>query len=150
MTRARWWAVAALLLGATALLWRSLKTEAAPAGLAGDSPRVKALLRERRDELRQAFKARNKEYLAGRIATDALMELSRLLVQAELEAAEKPADRVAPLQAHLEIARDTEKIVKARHDAGRAPVTDLHLARAARMDVEIALLRAKDRLPPGK
>ena len=150
MTRARWWAVAALLVGATAL-WRSVRTtEAAPVGKAGDSPRVKALLKERRDELRQAFKARTKEHLAGRVATDALMEVSRLLVQAELEAAEKPADRVAALQAHLDVARDVEKLVKARHDAGRCPVTDLHLARAARMEVEIALLRAGGKVPAGK
>jgi hypothetical protein len=150
MTRIKW-AAAALLLGAAALLGRSARTtEAAPVGKVGDSPKVKALLKERRDELRAAFKPVRRDLLAGRITLRGALEVSRQLLQAELEAAEKPADRVVALQAHSKVARDMETRIEAAFKAGTCSVTDLHLTRATRLEVEIALLRAGGKVPAGK
>jgi hypothetical protein len=149
MTRARWWAAAALLAGAVALFWRSADPEAAPAGKAGDSPKVKALLKERREELRQAFKALRMELLAGRVTTDVVLQVSRRLLQAELEVAERPADRLAALRAHYKAVKEIEDVVTAGFNAGRVKAADHHLTRAARMEVEITLLRAGGTVPAG-
>src|SRR4051812_42159462 len=56
--------------------------------------KIKALLEERRDILRAAWKNRQEAFRAGRLGSVELARDSELLLEAELELAATPAERV--------------------------------------------------------
>jgi outer membrane protein TolC len=109
---------------------------------AEDSAEVKKLLTERRDELRTALRLTEEMYKTGGADFGKVLEVSRLLLRAELALAEKPAERIATLQRHFKIVCEMEDVTRARYEAGQITKADLHLMRAERLSVEIELLRA--------
>jgi hypothetical protein len=98
-------------------------TLAAPPGKKGDSAEVKALLKKRRDVLKEAAEAGRKQFLAGLAGAPVTAELARELLKAELELATTDAQRVAAHEAYFEAMRELEKIAKGRFDAGRLLAT---------------------------
>jgi hypothetical protein len=115
--------------------------EAAPAP-GGDSTEVKKLLKERLEALRNAVLALQEEYKAGRGTAELFIETARPLLEAELELATKPAERIAAHQAYFKLLVMVDEIVKARYEAGQVRVAEFYLARAARLKAEIELRRA--------
>jgi hypothetical protein len=107
-----------------------------------DSAKIRALLEQRRDALREVVKAHLKAFEAGRATLLGLEGDSRRLLRAELELARLPEQRIAAHRAHLELMRKCEKYATEAYDAGRVTVADFQRARAARMGAEIGWLRA--------
>jgi hypothetical protein len=104
--------------------------------------KIRKLQVERRDVLKNAVRAREQAYLAGRASPEALLKLSGLLLEAELDLATTAQQRIAAHAAELGRAREMEKVTTARYEAGQTTQADYHLARAARLKAEINWLKA--------
>jgi hypothetical protein len=109
---------------------------------------------EKDSELKKLLIARYNEHLAqllevndlvqrGAKPPDILMYPGAQFVQASLELMDKPADRIAIITEYVELAKVSERVFEAQHQAGLAVEADLHHARYLRIDAEIQLLRAK-------
>ena len=68
-----------------------------------------------------------------------------MLGKAQLDLCDTNAERVAVLERMLAQARDYEKIAAERVKAAATPTTTLLKAKLSRLDVEVALERAKDK-----
>jgi hypothetical protein len=108
----------------------------------GDSPEVKALLKERRDALAKAVEARSAEYLAGRGTQAAMLRVCRELLKVKLELAMEPAERIAAHEEHFNAMRKFAEVVKEGFEAGRIKAADHFEMHAARLEAEIGLRRA--------
>jgi hypothetical protein len=148
-----------LRLGAAALvvlLLAGVGDAAAPAGLgkapdAATQAKIKALRVERRDALRNVLKAHWDAYSTGVSGAAPTLErigkTARLLLGAELDVASSRAERIAAHEAHVKVMKKIEGFILSRARAGRGTMADTELARAARLEAEIALLRAGGKLP---
>lgn len=121
---------------------RHLREKAGDKPMADEAARIRKLLSERRDTLREAVKARQEEFEAGKADAYCLLDASHLLLQAELELLEKAEERLAAHQAHRERMRVCERKEEALYKAGRRPLSEVLQSRAARLDAEIGLVRA--------
>jgi hypothetical protein len=125
----------------------SVSAAPVPAGLdAATQAQIKALQKERRDALRDAIKATQKAYEAGRVTWDSFVRVSRRLLDAELALATTAAERIAAHEAHVAILRNAEQLAKGRYEAGHLIFAEYQIARAARAKGEIELLRAGGKL----
>ena len=115
-----------------------------------ESDKIKALLKERRDVLRNAVEARTQEFEAGRGTLGVLLHVSRELLNAELELATTPEKRFDAYAGHFNALRKIETITKEGYDAGRVKVADYFEIRAARLEAEIQMRRAEAELKPKK
>jgi outer membrane protein TolC len=104
--------------------------------------RIKKLLTERRDTLKKAVDARKEEFEAGRITLDEMLGVAKKFLQAELDLATKPAERLAAYEEFLKVAKESEEILKTKYEAGRASQVDYFLAKAARLEAEAGWLKA--------
>jgi hypothetical protein len=125
----------------------------APAEPPGDSPEVKKLLGQRVAALKKAFEAKKAELLAGRGTAAEMIEVTVDLANAELELASTPAKKREILLRILKAAVETDGVMLARYEAGRATTAEFYKARAFRLKAEINLRRAggtppKDIKPP--
>jgi hypothetical protein len=122
------------------------------AATAGDTP-LKKLQKERFNERLKAAEKINAALRSGQVTGADFDGYVRLLLTladngAELEG--KPADRVKWLELRIEVLKRAEKIASDRTAAGSEPAQVLHLAKAARLDAEIDLLKLKESLKPDK
>lgn len=115
-----------------------------------ESPEVQKLLKERRDALRSATLARTQEFEAGRGTLGAFLHVSRELLRAELELAANPKERFDAQASHVNAMRKVDEIVTAAYKVGRMKAADHYEMRAARLEAEVGLLRARARLKDGK
>jgi hypothetical protein len=109
---------------------------------AATQEKVRKLQVERRDVLKKVLDMRLRLLKAGKGTIDGPMKASRRLLAAEPELATNAKDRLAAHAAHLEVARQVEKLAKALSDAGVCNPVDYHAAQAARLEAEIGWLRA--------
>jgi hypothetical protein len=107
-----------------------------------DTAEVKKLLKERVDVLRSVVEARQQGLKMGIGTVGSLAEAYRELTQAELEAADTPAKRMAALLEGYKRAAEVERRVERMFEAGDASRADAMAARAARIKAEIELRRA--------
>jgi outer membrane protein TolC len=108
---------------------------------------IAKLQKERVKVLREAVRSTKAEYEAGRVTTDYLALVARDLLQAELELAAKPAERIAARQAYLALTVEVHKLSEAKFAAGHLTRSDLALAQAARLKAEIDLRREGGKPP---
>ncbi len=101
------------------------------------------LLEERRDVARNVLALRRQQVEAGRCSQDVLVDAARMVFEAEMALAEKPADRVALLRKHLEGLKKAEEFARARYEVGLLSPTDILTIKAAQLDTEINLVRAQ-------
>jgi hypothetical protein len=114
---------------------------------------LRKLQKERYNAALKEVQLRYEYVKAGKaLALDVIADASRRLLDAELDLAEKPADRVAVYEKQLEFAKDVEKIIEARAAAGFRDFSaaDVEQARYARLTAEVNLLRAKKDVPKSK
>jgi RNA polymerase sigma factor (sigma-70 family) len=142
-------AMAGAVLGAALLVHRPTAAQP-PAGLArmrtgplqADGPEVKALVKERKELLQQEVQELWRMFEAGRGLLTPLLAASRQLLQAELELATTPADRVAAHERHFSQMDKCEQIVKLAYEARRMNAPAYYEMRSARLEAEIGQLRA--------
>ena len=149
MSSARRWCLA---IGLAALL-----LVAASRSMSGDAPRdpagepkgdkVKELLKERLAVLQEAAKLAAQDYQTGKASFDRLHQARMAVLSARLELGETDQERGAILEEAVALAKDNEKTATALYQAGKAPASDPLLARAGRLEAEIALERAKAKTP---
>jgi hypothetical protein len=74
-------------------------------------------------------------------------EVRRLLLNAELDAAEKQSDRITLYQNFVNGMKEYEKMVAQRVETARAPRSSFLKVKAIRLEAEIHLERAKMKNP---
>jgi hypothetical protein len=105
--------------------------------------KIKKLLTQRRDLLKKTLDLHFRAIQGGgALRADRLTKLSKELLQAELDLAATPKERLAAHEARLELAKRIEKTVRKAHEAGGATTIDLNLAEADRIEAEVGWLRA--------
>jgi hypothetical protein len=110
---------------------------------------VRKLLKERYNEALAEARARHALILAGKTLVDETFDAFQRFVNAGLEVADTPAARVALLKQYVELAKEVERIVSERVQAGQVQRADLHRARYIRLDAELQLLRAQAKAKGG-
>lgn len=105
--------------------------------------KVKELQKERIATLEKLVDQLTKLARAGRVEFAEAMEARRRLLQAELDAAEKGADRISLYKKALDSLAKYEQLANVRWQAGRATETTVLKIKARRLEVEIQLERAK-------
>jgi outer membrane protein TolC len=111
--------------------------------------KLKALLKERVEVLQEALRITQAEYKAGRNTLENVHESWHELFKTELELCETPVERIAVHQKILAIAQEIEKMTQEQWDAGRNTKGALLRSKAARLDVEIGLLREQMKIKTG-
>jgi hypothetical protein len=116
---------------------------AKPLEIKGGDGELRRLQKERYNAAVQEAQARWQEYLAGRCDVDALSAVSRRVLDAGAPLNDKAADRVAFFAQYAELARDMDRVARARHEAGKIPISQAAHARYMRLDAEIRLIQAR-------
>jgi hypothetical protein len=133
-----WLATGGAWSSATAAAAKDVPTEQ-------EAKKLKELLTQRCDALKELAEYYSKNLKQGTYPYDRnVYEAFRSLHLAELELCEKQADRTAASQRFLDMAKDAEAQQEKRSKAG-APSISFPLAKAARIEAEIGLLRAKEK-----
>ncbi len=111
--------------------------------------KLKELLNERLATLRDLVKATQAAYLTGKVSFDRLHQAQRALLHAELELCDLDKERITVLVKAVALAKDFEMNALERYKSGAATQSDVLLGTAARLEAEIALERAKSKMPAG-
>ncbi len=119
------------------------KKKEEPPAPAKDNAEVQALLKERLEVAKHGYAAARQEYEAGATGSEALVQWSEKVLEAELDRTDKKDERLALLKKHIERLQDAEEIQKARYDAGRVSIKDYDAAKLARIEAQLRLAREK-------
>jgi hypothetical protein len=126
---------------------------APPSGQPGEEPpaeergarKLGELVAERLAFAKTDYRAREEHFIAGRVATDSVVESAQRLLHAGLEAANSKAQRVATREEHAARMKKIVDINWARYKEGRASISDHATARYFYLDACIELEREKTR-----
>jgi hypothetical protein len=131
----------ALVVGAG--LWVSTALSEGAVAAEGDSPKVQALQRERLGILREAQSQAKAAYEAGRATAAEYQEAARAAFEAEMAAADTPAQKLAAAVKLFEMEAHAESVAEARHKAGQGTSLELLSAKAARLEAQIEVEKAR-------
>ena len=121
-------------------------TALTPRRLTADEPargRLDDLLKERLAVLAEIAKQTAAEYRIGKVTIDRVHHAQMAVLSARLESAKSGKERLPILEEALALAKESEKTATQLYETGRAPASDPLVAKAARLEVEIALEREK-------
>ena len=104
---------------------------------------IKPLQKERVKLLTELLEIRTAQYNIGAFSIEYLHDAMTDLGNAQLDAADKPEDRIAVLEEGVKRETDFLKIVQARFDAGTVTKADVRQAQSCLLDVRIRLLRER-------
>ena len=142
MLRSRFLAAVLILAGAS-LLISAEATQKAPAKTAAAPA---ALLQDRVDAAQQVFEQDLQRLKAGVLADDGqLSRWSERWLEAELALKTNPAARIAALEAHLQRAKEVEKIATQYAQTGQGQVSAAQAARYFRTEAELRMLQERAR-----
>jgi hypothetical protein len=111
--------------------------------VAGPNSELDKLLTKRFEAAAREEQACSALYNYGRIALDDVLEAIAQRAYAGVEASQTPAERVQRLEERLEQAKEFEGIVRDKFESGLELPQGMHQATYARLDAEIALVRAR-------
>jgi uncharacterized protein (TIGR00725 family) len=114
-----------------------------------DDP-LRKLLKERFNYALAEIEARYHRCLAGTGTDEVLFEAAQRLLQAGLEVADTAEARLKLREQYLELAREVERIIALKVEAGKEQIAELERARYFRADAEIQVLREKAKAKAGK
>jgi outer membrane protein TolC len=112
----------------------------------GESAKIKELQKERLAVLKEAARFAKERMRNGQGTADELREAERMLLDAELDLCNNDKERVEILERHLAQAQEIEKMMDQLAKAGLLGTKSTLLAKADRLQVEIALARAKEKI----
>ncbi|AMV27882.1 hypothetical protein VT84_25995 [Gemmata sp. SH-PL17] len=107
--------------------------------------KVKQLQKERIAALKEAADQLSALHKNGRTSFDEVLETRLLALTAELEAAEKPADRITLYKNIVDVLKEYEQWANARVEAARGIAATALKIKARRLDAEIHLEQASTR-----
>ena len=102
---------------------------------------IKALQQERIAVLAKAAKYILQQYKEGRIVFGTVVLAQADLVKAQLEATDKPEERISLLEEQLQLAETALECAKRGFEAGATTKADVLQAKANALDIKIKLLR---------
>lgn len=105
--------------------------------------RIKELLRERHATLKEVASTISSQYEAGQASSDLVYAANLAVHQAELDLCDTDKERVAVFEKMLPEAKAAEKDAGAAHQNGRENASVALKAKVNRLEIEIALERAK-------
>jgi hypothetical protein len=105
--------------------------------------KVDELLKERLATLKELVSVTKAAYQKGTGTFAEVSQATGLLLGAELELCASAKERIAVHEKVVALARDNERVTAKLHESGHAARTALLSARAARLEAEIALERAR-------
>ena len=136
-----------LALGAAVLLAVPARSQGPPPAAKRpaeeSAKKVKELQKERITVLKELTQQLTDLYKHGRAPVDELLDARTRLCQAEREAAETDAQRVALDQAFVDALKGFETQAEAMRQAGRGTTAAVLKVKAKRLEVEIQMERAK-------
>ena len=107
--------------------------------------KLKVLLKEKLAVAQEVVAIATKAHKNGDTSIDAVVEANQVVGKAQLELCDTSAERIAVLERMLAQAKDFEKSVAELVKVAAAPKTTVLKARLNRLDVEVALERAKEK-----
>ncbi|MCE9564114.1 MAG: hypothetical protein K8U57_18885 [Planctomycetes bacterium] len=111
--------------------------------LEASAKKIKELRKQRIDTLQTAADVSLKLAQSARLEISEAMETRIALHKAQLDAAEKPSDRLIIYKWVLESLQELEELAKARKVAARGTELAVLQVRAKRLEIEIALEQEK-------
>jgi outer membrane protein TolC len=105
--------------------------------------RLKELLKERVETLRTVVELSTAQYQQGILDYGKVYQSMHALVKAELDVCESDKERITVLEKLVAVAKKHEKVAEARFKAGGGGQRDVLMAKADRLEAEIALERMK-------
>ena len=121
------------------------EAESPPQDATARNDRVKTLVDERIEVLRRLVALAAKQHSWGQVEMETLIRAEGALLDAELDAATTRTDRVRAYGQRLKSLQELEDAAGESYHAGAASERELLSVKAARLEVEIALLRARTR-----
>jgi outer membrane protein TolC len=119
----------------------------------GDAPRAQAdepkdikvneLLKERLALLQEVVKQTTADYQSGKVSIDRVHHAQMAVLNSRLELCETDKERITILEEAVALAKNSEETATALYKAGKVPASDRLMAKAARLETEIALERAR-------
>jgi multidrug efflux pump subunit AcrA (membrane-fusion protein) len=120
-----------------------IKKADGPAKKADGPDKIKELLKERRDVLQKVADQLMVQYRAGQITGRVAMLAQKAALEAGLELAETPAERIDGLRNLLKLAEQIHAHTEAQVEVGKAAQVDALQTRAIVLEARITLLRAE-------
>jgi septum formation topological specificity factor MinE len=105
--------------------------------------KIKELRKERIATLKKLVDQVASDFKSTKGSYEKVLDAQLLLLQAELDAAEKEAERIALYGKVIDVLKKHEELAKAYLAQGRAPNSDVLRAKARRLEFEILLEQAK-------
>ena len=131
-----------LIIAGTVGKW----TAASRAHAAGENDsKLKVLLKEKLAVAQEALAIVTKAHQNGDTSIEGVVEANQMVGKAQLDLCDTSAERIAVLERMLAQAKDFEKSVAELVKVAATPKTTLLKARLNRLDVEVALERAKEK-----
>ena len=112
--------------------------------------KVKELQRERLAALEALTVLLTRQYQNARVEIDELIEARVQLMQAQLDSAEKPSDRLTLYKNLVEELKQLEEIAQSRVEAARGSMASVLKIKARRLEAELHLEEAKPEESNGK
>jgi hypothetical protein len=113
---------------------------------AGENTKIKELQKERVAILKDVARLAMEGLRVGQGTPEELRVAQRMLMDAELDLCGSDKERVEVLEKHLTQAQDMEKMMDKLAKAGILGTKSALVAKADRLQLEIALARAKEKL----
>ncbi|HVK03425.1 MAG TPA: hypothetical protein VM490_08115 [Armatimonadaceae bacterium] len=118
-----------------------------PAAPAATSPaaeaRLRELLTERRNILREAFEQAGRRYAAGQVGIEERHRAEIAALLAEVDLTRSVAERIAVREAVLKLATEMERLARARFAQGQIRREAMTEATLGRVEAQVALGREK-------
>ena len=126
--------------------WKQLPGQGDPVKPAGAADsKLKVLLKEKLAIAQEAATLTTTAYQSGGTSFESVVEANQVVGKAQLDLCDTSAKRVAVLDRMLVQAKDFEKRVAELVKGEAGPKTNLLKAKLIRLDVEVALERAKEK-----
>jgi hypothetical protein len=126
---------------------RLLRERAGPRPTEKQAAELRKLRHEHRELLAKAFEVRQKVFVEEGLGRQEVMsKTARLKLEADLEFASHPSERIAAHRAHFAGAQHRSNVLQEGFEAGRVTRFGRDMARAEKLTAEVGLLRAKGKL----
>jgi hypothetical protein len=132
--------LAIAIIGGFWMIARAVPPDAAPAA----QMRAEGIAKQRFDTAQEGYRIAAKIFRTGSGSAEDVSQWLRRRMQARLDLAKSPADRIKALEQNIEEFRAEEKEVEGMHRAGVATSNAIYLARYNVLDAELMLARERE------